>query len=264
MSSGAGQTGDPYRDIVRWYDAEHDDFTDDVQLYLQLAEVVGDPVLELACGSGRIMGPLLEAGHRVTGVDSSMPMLDAAGERLGHHVRSGRATLVRASMDDPVSTPTGHFGLVIVALNGLLHAETQDAQRAVLKRARAALDPRGMLVIDVLNPHVELPRIDDRVVILEGQWDLDGGTVQKHSSRTLERAEQVISALLAYDHVLSTGDVKRTLTSFSQRFLWPSELLLLLELSGFVECQVYGSYELDPYTTESERLIVTAEASPSA
>ena len=262
MSRGAGQTNDPYRDIVRWYDAEHDAFTDDIALYLQLADVVGDPILELACGTGRIMQPLLEAGHRVTGVDSSGPMLEAARSRLSTHLRARRATLVSAGMDDEASTAAGTFGLVIIALNGLLHAESQPAQRAVLERARAALDPRGMLVIDVVNPLTALSLIDDRAVILEGQWPVDGETVLKHSSRTVDRADQRISATIWYDVAVS-GGVQRTVTSFDQRFLWPSELLLLLEIAGFVDVQVYGSYELDPFTAESERLLITAEVNRS-
>ncbi len=38
----------------------------------------------------------------------------------------------------------------------------------------------------------------------------------------------------------------------------------MLELCGFIEPMLYGSYDLDPYDPESERLLVTAEVTPSA
>jgi hypothetical protein len=47
------------------------------------------------------------------------------------------------------------------------------------------------------------------------------------------------------------------------RYLVASELTLLLEVSGFVEWKRYGSYDLDPFDDRSDRLIVTAEVTPS-
>ena len=47
------------------------------------------------------------------------------------------------------------------------------------------------------------------------------------------------------------------------RYVVPAELELLLELTGFVEWKLYGSYDLDPFDDTSERLIVTAEVTPS-
>jgi hypothetical protein len=37
----------------------------------------------------------------------------------------------------------------------------------------------------------------------------------------------------------------------------------MLELEGFVEWQVYGSYELDPYDDDAPRLIIAAELTGS-
>src|SRR5215218_9993165 len=79
---------DPYAEIPELYDLEHAGFSEDVDLYLRLAEVVGDPILELGCGTGRVLGALAAAGNRVTGVDRSGPMLDRARSALQTHVQS--------------------------------------------------------------------------------------------------------------------------------------------------------------------------------
>ena len=77
-------TDDPYHDIVDLYDLEHTDFEDDIDLLLNFAQVVGDPILELGCGSGRVLIPLAEAGFNVTGLDNSRAMLaKAQGKRRG-------------------------------------------------------------------------------------------------------------------------------------------------------------------------------------
>ena len=55
-------------------------------------------------------------------------------------------------MTEAERAPGGPFGLVIFSLNGLMHLSTMAEQRAALASARRALDPRGMLVIDALNP----------------------------------------------------------------------------------------------------------------
>ena len=53
------------------------------------------------------------------------------------------------------------------------------------------------------------------------------------------------------------------MTSFTLRYVSQAELLLLLELTGWVDFECYGSYDLDPVTDQSDRLIVTAQLTPS-
>src|SRR5215217_5506482 len=114
QQSGAAPD-DPYAEIPELYDLEHAGFTEDVGLYLRLAEVVGDPILELGCGTERVLGPLAAAGNRVTGIDRSRPMLDRARSVLQAHssATSQRMTLVEGDMADAESAPGGPFGLVI-------------------------------------------------------------------------------------------------------------------------------------------------------
>src|SRR5438105_2739833 len=69
--------------VARYYDLEHDALTEDVALYCELARAGGGgPVLELGCGTGRVLAGLVRSGHAVVGVDWSRPMLERAERRL--------------------------------------------------------------------------------------------------------------------------------------------------------------------------------------
>jgi SAM-dependent methyltransferase len=259
---------DPYAELPELYDLEHAGFAEDIDLYLRLAEVVGDPILELGCGTGRVLAPLAAAGNRITGVDRSSAMLDRARwavqvlEDAGDLSR--RVTLAEGSMTEAERAPGGPFGLVIFSLNGLMHLSATDAQRAALASVRRALDPRGMLVIDALNPTPELLATLDGRVQHEGSWRKSDGTlVDRFSVRTLDSAEQRIDTEFWYDLTDSEGRIRRVRSGFPMRYLVASELALLLEVTGFVEWKLYGSYELDPYDDRSDRLIVTAEVTTS-
>jgi len=72
---------DPFEDAVL-YDWEYRRRRDDVRFYATLADERGGPILDLGCGTGRLMLPLLRAGHVVVGVDRAPAMLARAAARL--------------------------------------------------------------------------------------------------------------------------------------------------------------------------------------
>lgn len=254
---------DPYREIAALYDLEHAPFDADIELLLNIAQAVGDPILELGCGSGRVLLPLAEAGFRVTGLDSSGPMLDRARQTIDVADFRDRVTLFEGDMRQADEAPGGPFGLVIFSLNSLMHLTTAADQRQALEAARRALDPRGQLVIDTMNPSPEQLRHLADGPHLEGSWRLDNGaTVDKWSHRRLTPAFQTIDTLLWYDRVDAAGALRRVRSEFTLRYVHASELTLMLELSGFTAPMFYGSYDLDPYDSESDRLLVTAEVTP--
>src|SRR5437773_1229256 len=80
MSTSA--SNNPFDRFARLYDWEHDGYVLDIPVHLGFARRFGGPVLELACGSGRILGPLAQAGFACAGVDSSSAMLGRARQRL--------------------------------------------------------------------------------------------------------------------------------------------------------------------------------------
>jgi SAM-dependent methyltransferase len=250
--------------LARYYDLEHDDYVDDLPMYVGFAQAsAGRPgagILELACGTGRCLLPLAAAGHRVTGVDVSPAMLDLLrrkAEAAGAEV-AGRVRAVQGDMRD--FDLGARFDFVFIALNSLMHLESQAEQRAALACAARHLEPGGRLLVDLFNPDPALPDAGQ-----EGQLFLhclktlpDGEHLLHFQSPTVDRARQLVSMANYYDAIAADGTVKRHLAPFALRYLTPAELDLLLPASGLLLEGLYGSYDLDPFETGSPRMIVVA------
>ncbi len=250
----------PYDEIAAYYDLEHRSFTDDIDLYLQFVDAAGDPVLELGCGTGRILRGIAEAGFQVTGLDSSEPMLQVARMSLEQAGLNDRVTLIEGDFTRSGMLPAETFGVAIIGLDSLLHATTQEEQLATLHAAWQALDPRGQLIVDVLHATPARLTAMDGGLAFNGTWEMDDGSrLDKLVSQSIEPAEQLINSEIWYEVTARNGQVKRTRTGFTQRWLGSGELLLMLKLAGFQDWRVYGSYELDPLDPFSDRLIVAAE-----
>ncbi len=218
----------------------------------------------MGCGSGRILIPLAEDGFDVTGIDQSPVMLDRARAALDGLQLEGSIQLMEGSMLDADRAAEGPFGLVIFSLNALMHLPTVGEQRAALESALRALDPKGQLIIDLMHATPDHLSHLGSAPILEGSWELpDGATVDKWAHRRINATTQIIDTLLWYDRVGADGSFQRTRTRFPLRYVHAAELELLLELAGFTEVRMYGSYEMDPLDDDSERLFVTAEVIPS-
>src|SRR5829696_3720504 len=94
----------PWEDaeMARIYDLVSVAYDEDLAWYHELAAEAGGRVLELACGSGRLLVPLARAGCSVVGVDVSPPMLALARERLAAAgpAIAGRVRLVQSPMSE--------------------------------------------------------------------------------------------------------------------------------------------------------------------
>jgi ubiquinone/menaquinone biosynthesis C-methylase UbiE len=252
--------GDPYAEIAEFYDLEHDELVADIEMYLQFVESAGDPVLELACGTGRVTVPIAKAGYRIVGADVSDAMLSRARIRADSQVKPDRPTIVQASMTEAHTLQGGPFGVVIMALGALSHLSTQDLQLAALRSAHRALDPRGVLLVDVFHASPARLHALDGGLGADGRWELDSGTsVERYSTHTVHPATQNIHTRILYDAISAGGNVRRVSASMTQRYVSPGELALLLQMAGFQDMMFYGGYELEPFEDNSDRLIVAAE-----
>jgi SAM-dependent methyltransferase len=259
MTDSADTATDPYEAIVSFYDLEHDNFDEDIVPLVQLAETTELPVLELGCGTGRVIQGLVESGITVTGIDRSAPMLDAAVRRLSVLQNGQLAKVIEGNMDNVHTLGLPEFGIAAYTLNALMHLPSPDDQTRSLESVRQVLSPEGLVYVDVMNPHPEQLVHLGSGVILEGTWTLEHGrTVDKWSHRSVHPAEQVIVTDIWYDVLDDSGALRRFRTSFDHRYVHANELRLMLRAAGFDEISFYGSYDLDAYEDESDRLIAIA------
>jgi SAM-dependent methyltransferase len=122
--------------------------------YLAEAQEHGDgPVLELACGTGRVAIPIARSGREVVGVDASPAMLAAAAEKA---VAAGVAlTLVEGDMRR-FDLGGRRFPLIFMARNSLLHLHTPEEFKACLTGVRQHLAPDGVFAFDVFVPSPDI------------------------------------------------------------------------------------------------------------
>src|SRR5260370_37755101 len=90
-----------YDSIAPFYDIEHAHFDEDVDMYRNFAELCGGKILELACGSGRLLLPLAREGYTLTGVDTSAGMLEIARQELEAAGSAGCCQFGQQDMDGP-------------------------------------------------------------------------------------------------------------------------------------------------------------------
>ena len=243
--------------FAKYYDDEHASYTEDLPMWEGFARHVGeDGVLELACGTGRLLVPLARAGALLTGVDVSPAMLAVAREKVSRASQDARVTLVEADMR---SYDLGRqFGLVMVGLNSLMHLETRQAQREAIETAARHVRVGGRFVIDIFNPDDGVPDSAQ-----EGQVYLHCLKVRTDQSQLLhfqalsvDRGEQLVTVTNYYDDVDGDGLVRRHLAPFRLRYLAVGELELLVEQSGLRIEDLYGSYDLEPFRHGSPRIII--------
>lgn len=253
--------------IAPFYDIEHKHFDEDVDLYLNFAEACGGPLLELACGSGRLLVPLARAGYSVTGVDASARMLELARRALEAEGLDARITLRQQDMGslDKSETYGQKFRLAFVALGSFAHICTRKEQRQALAGVHARLTAGGTFILDISNADVRYMESMGGQVLHQGTWTMDDGTLLTHF---VSPASAVSSHLLElthfYDQHIQGEAVRRTISRTQLYLFERGEMELLLESAGFAVKEVYGNYDLSPFENDSARMIFIAEKSVKA
>lgn len=244
--------------FARFYDGEYGAFDADLALYRGFAERAEGPILELGCGTGRVLLALAEAGFDVVGLDTSAAMIEIARAKAQALGVSDRVRLIQGDMRQ--FELDCHFGLIYCAINSFMHLETQADQLAALSCCHRHLLPDGLLVLDLFPPNVEDLANDDGRLIVQGTWQdpTSGATVIKQYTRQVDLAEQTIHVQFFYDEVFPDRTLRRTIAPFTMRYLGRYEAELLLEKAGFALEAIYGSWEMDPFVSESERMILVA------
>jgi SAM-dependent methyltransferase len=249
---------DRFGNYAEFYDLEYNDRDEDLLMIEQFAARSDSPILEIGCGTGRVLLPLAHRGFQLTGVDASLAMLDRARARLA---ADGIGDLVTLVHQDIRRLELGQrFNMAFAAANTFMDLLTTADQQETLARICRHLNPGGLLLLDLIHP--DLGRLSEGSGQLIHDWTKphpdSGLPMTKFYSQVTDSARQLIHFTFFVDVLDGDGLVRRTVFPFSLRYLSPAELELLLRHAGLEVEALYGSYDLHEFDADSEKLIAVA------
>jgi SAM-dependent methyltransferase len=121
----------------------------DVPFWTRVVRRERGRVLELGCGTGRLLAPLARAGARIVGVDYSEAMLAQGRRRVASVPKPRRPARVRGDIR-ALPFPADHFR-VVLAPYGMLQSLTSDPDLdAGIAEAVRVLQPGGLFGVDLV------------------------------------------------------------------------------------------------------------------
>lgn len=244
-------TDQSYERSAQYYDSVYGAVSSvgpDAAFYKNLASESGGPVLELGCGTGRVLLPIARQGIPCYGVDKSPGMLDQFRRKSGAET----VTLVRAEMES-FDLGGRKFPLIYSAFRAFQHLETVQDQLACLRAVRAHLEPGGLFAFDVFAPRLEVMAVDEAPEGLDVSFKHEGRPMKRYGKVTRDRARQLILVTMRYE-----GDGPDTIVTFSMRWFWRYELEHLLHRAGFSEVAIFGDFDRRPISRDSPAFVVLA------
>lgn len=257
MTPSTGRN-DGYDKISRFYDLDVGAYDEDFAFYGGLATRAGGPILELGCGTGRILTRLASAGFEIDGLDISEQTLNIARRRLLEAQVQRPVCLIRADAGDFATDRT--YNLVIFPLNSFLHLATPARQVSCLRSVHRILVPGGTFALDLPNPEPSILGHTEHGLIVEYTKPglLPGWTVTKLRSQTVDPVRQVLRVTLIFDELAPSGSLRRTSATFEMRYVHRNELETLLDQAGLTLEWVAGDFDGRELNADSSKMVVVA------
>lgn len=225
----------------------------DVGFFVEMAQDSGGPVLEIGCGTGRVLIPTARAGVEIVGLDASPRMLSACRRKLSREPETVREKVTGLIEGDMRAFDLGReFRLVTLPFRPFHHLLSVEDQVSCLQSIRRHLVAGGRLILDVFNP--SLPYLtDDRYLAendeAEPEFTTDDGRRVVRRARIASRdySRQVTDLELIYYVTHPDGREERLVYRFSWRYLFRYEVEHLLARCGFDLEEVYADYDRSPF-----------------
>jgi SAM-dependent methyltransferase len=238
----------------------------DVNFFVEMAQLSGGRVLELGCGTGRVLIPTAKAGIEIVGLDASPQMLSVCREKLlstSEDVQSRVTGLVQGDMRN---FELGRkFSLVTIPFRPFQHLLTVEDQMSCLKSIHRHLAGGGKLVLDIFNP--SLPHLADESYLQEHgeepEFVTPDGRKVVRCARIVSRDyfNQVTQNELIYNVTHPDAREERLVHRFPMRYLFKFEAEHLLSRCGFGVEALYADYDKSAYGSKYPgELIFVAQA----
>ena len=250
--------------IAELYDVTYENRSRrDVDFFIDYSRKTKGRILELGCGTGRVLIPTAISGREVTGIDISPYMLKKCREKLSKQPKEvqERVKLIQGNMVNfRTSEP---YSLVTIPFRPFHHLISLEEQKACLYDANKHLVSQGRIIIDLVNCYPPAMYDPKYWVEQETQKDLkltDGRSLRCTTRiADFHRDQQYNDLELIYYVSYPGSKVERLVQAFPFRYFFRYEMEHLLNLCGFKVLDLFGDYDKSKYFNDSPEMIFVAE-----
>jgi SAM-dependent methyltransferase len=250
-----------YSTSAKYYDdayAVKPDLTD-LPFYVDLAKKAGGPVLEIGCGTGRVLLPIARHGIEIHGVDNSLSMLDVLKKHLRQESREVRQNVRLHHGDMRRFRLNTKYPLIIMPFRPLQHMRTLDDQVRALTSAAFHLKTDGIFAFDVFFPKFENIPVGIGKEILELEWrdSADSSAVVRRYFRkeSVDKINQIFTATFFFRTFHGDKLVKEETEPLIMSYYTYPHLLALFLLAGLEPYREYASFARTPLDNSAEQMV---------
>lgn len=248
---------------ARYYDLCYAKTTGDIEFYVEEAGKSGSPVLELGCGTGRILIPTAEAGISITGLDASSAMLDVARTKISKLSPDVQSRIELIEGDMRTFSLDRKFNLITIPFRAFLHILTPEDQRKTLERIREHLKDDGRLILNIFDTRLDVVAASNGALKKHNEF-IDpetGHRIIVWASDRHDLETQVICEDRIFEEIDGNGIVaSRTCSPLTLCWIYRREMQYLLELLGFKIDALHGDFNRGPFRYAGEQVWVASKA----
>lgn len=235
------------------YDLVHQKPADGEQInfYERMIERFGQPVLELASGTGNYLVTLTENDFDIAGTEKFDERFNISREKA--EKRNVETNLHSADMRD--FNLNQKFNLIFIAGNALQQLKTNAEVASCFASVKRHLTPNGKFVVEVFNPSVELLNRNPHERFFIGEYRTDDGWIVIHTTVNYDAATQINHINWHYKNQYHKEE---NTVSFAMRQFFPQELDALFQYSGFHIESKFGDFDESNFNANSPKQIIVA------
>jgi SAM-dependent methyltransferase len=234
----------------------------DIEFYISAAIKAGGPVLELACGSGRLLLGIARAGIRITGLDYSNSMLKCLREKIAREPSDTQQLIEVIQGDMTTFHLDRKFPLILVAFRSFQHLLKIEDQVACLSAIKRHLSRDGRVILDF--SHTGAQSIGNVAALQESGTQAafhlgDGRYIElKARVSAFHPATQINDIEMIYYVQYPDGRSERLVHAFPIRYLFRYEVEHLIARSGLLVLNSFGDFDHSPLGDDSPEMIFIA------
>jgi SAM-dependent methyltransferase len=245
--------------IVKYYDLAFGISGEaEIDWYLDKVKRFGGPVLDLACGTGRLALLLAQQGFEITAIDSSQGMLNLFRDKLRALPPEigRRISIHNQSMSD---FDLGTRFNTVICCDAFFHNLNIEEQKRCLRCVASHLTPHGRFVFNLPNPTwdfiLKSSQSGGREFEERGRYKLERGqgTLLVEQAQAGNTLEQTITTTIRITRFDAHGiEIESGQSQWTSRYLFYYEAIELLQRCGFEVESLVGDYQNGPLTERGQ------------